>query len=295
VRRAILDLFVGTRRHTAAREFALERIAWLAKHAIPGSVGEGETRAILIAAAAQDGERPEVGAAAELLFGDRSPEERARITLAIGDLASASIVAREFDAVIVTPRVLLDASQRSLQRAWARLRPETGRLVISAEFAGDMTPSALVRVLRTLVQPIELFASRGFIHFVGMKKAPSFEAWQAVASKDRLLEIAEAAVLELDAAWEEDVEALVDSAEESLRSTLVENDRLKEAIERRKGSRRQQLASAFITAAGPPSKAMLQLPGRLLEIYRARRSMRADTGERDEPEGEDAPSDEPLP
>src|SRR5438105_3819003 len=144
-----------------------DAITWLRSRALPASEPSRERRSMLIASPSDGSENDIV----ELLLEGRGAPERARIEIVTGDpmnAKNAAIALRDFDVVILAGEVALEAWTHTAQRAWARLRRETGLLLVALPF-GPITPSGLVRILRTLVRPSELFTTAGIICFSGMR------------------------------------------------------------------------------------------------------------------------------
>lgn len=207
-----------------------------------------------------------------------------------------------FDTVVVVGARATDARGEPLGLLGARLDRalqgvrEGGEVVLTAPLDGAHTPSRVAGLARGRVVPLELAIHGAHLCLRARAGAPEPGDWDRVASPEALLALTEAAGearaallasrLEAEARARLEVITLaVDRARstaQSLRSTLEQNVRLRQSLDRTRRSARYRVGDAVLGAARPSAET-LRLPARLYDIYRAKTSGRAGAPQVEEP------------
>lgn len=284
-REHVVELFLGSTADVPTREAARARLHWLAESTegpralITGD--ESGALAILLARAAisTTGHVADEREASSLLEGlDPKIKDRVAFTSTWPQDQSDTLVALE----PVSPEHL------------ARVLKENGRAVICVPFPA-LPLRALADRYRDHLAPESLALRGGYTCFTGRRDPNARAAWAAFDERHPPAQLLEDGALDQQKLYEARLEALDASRraliagsarrgrllERSMRAAFEQNIRLRDQVERTRQSARYRLGSAFVSAA-KPSVETLKLPGKILDIYRAKTGRSSGEPEEDE-------------
>jgi glycosyltransferase involved in cell wall biosynthesis len=273
-REHVVELFLGATADAPSREAARARLMWISERALgPNALILGDQSgalSILLARAALFATGVvSVPADARALLEDLEEKIRARVSFV--DRAPSSL----FDSLIAVESIEPET--------FLSLKPG-GRAIIALPF-GEATLSTIALLARDHLSPLALEIRGGYVCFAGRRDEDSARDWEIWLRENPLSETAEQGALDLLLHYEARLaelegsrRALVASSakrgrllERSIRDALEQNVRLREQVDRTRRSARYRLGSAFASAV-KPSVETLKLPGKILEIYRAKSS-----------------------
>ncbi|MFH1420014.1 MAG: methyltransferase domain-containing protein [Planctomycetota bacterium] len=233
-----------------------------------------------------------VAYARELL--DQEPDVvRTRVRFIAGNALVLSLPEASFDTVVLGEVIEhLEAPERMLDVACHCLK-KGGRLLVTtplghfpdADHLQTFSLSAFVSLLRSRISPERLDVADGYVRFVGRSTEPTDDAWERIASPQRLLDMVEESLIHLQqrlhdrlakttSLWKqacEDARRWKESAERLEVECRSKVDALAEAYK----SKQFRIGDAMIRAAHP-SMDTLRLPGFLYRIFKEPRRNRED-------------------
>lgn len=313
-RDGIFELFMGATADALTRETARERARWISENIVGTRVlqvvaGNGALAALLARALGAGAhvlaltENLEASREADAMVDDMGEPLRSQVRYQpVECLWDGGVGSESFDACVVTGLFRKkndDGARRVLASALEKIR-SGGRILLAeplgtgASGASGILLDDLVSSLRASVSPLDLFVRGGYVHFAGEMGLASPDRWATFASAESRVVFLEGALADVEAlngrrveearresrAFVAGVVRRARSSQQALRSTLEQNVRLRQALDRTRRSARYQLGSIFMTAARP-SVETLKLPARLLEIYRSKTANRPITGRDD--------------